>query len=76
MSYLVHGSGAWVEAQEFADSWFVGLVVVGELLGELARGCWCLSVYEIDRESVRVCQRNHVSSSGGVSEFRYPPRRW
>lgn len=76
MAYLVHGSGARVEAQELANSWFIGLVVVGKFLGELARRRWCLSVYEVYRESVRVGQRDHVSSSRGVSEFRDPTSRW
>lgn len=38
MAYLVHGSGAWVEAQELADSRLIVLVVVGQFLGKLARG--------------------------------------
>lgn len=76
MAYLVHGSGARVEAQEFADSRLVGLIIVGELFGEFPRRCWCLSVYEVYRESVRVGQRDHVSSSRGVSEFHDSTGRW
>jgi len=76
VAYLVHGSGAWVETQELADSRLIVFVIVGELLGELAGWCWFLSVYEVDRETVRVGQRDHVSSSGGVSELRYRTSRW
>lgn len=63
---FMNGGGTWGEAVEFADSGFVGFVVVDDFVWEGAFGCKGLAMDQVYGVAFWVGEGNNVATAGGV----------